>query len=75
MVDMDNLLKIFGTQKAMAEALDLPASTVGAWAQRGIPPRRYPQIILAAGARGVDLRYEHLAGLEPFPQIDAGEAA
>lgn len=68
---MEHLLTIWPTQKALAEDLGLPAPTVGAWAQRGIPPRRFVEIISAAKRRGHDLSFEQLMGLSIGAQTAA----
>ena len=61
---MDHLLKIWPTIGALASDLGLPYSTVAAWRLRGIPSKRFGQIISAAEARGHSLTYEELHAAE-----------
>jgi len=49
---MQKLLTIWPSMAALALDLGLPYPTVSAWNQRGIPRRRYRQIIAAARMRG-----------------------
>lgn len=49
---MQKLLTIWPSMAALAVDLGLPYPTVSAWNHRGIPRRRYRQIIAAAKARG-----------------------
>lgn len=44
----------------MAADLDLPYTTVQSWGERGIPARRYLDIIGAARKRGYELSFEAL---------------
>lgn len=57
---MKNLAHIWPTIAAMAEALGLPYQTVAAWPRRGIPHRRFPQIIAAANRAGHALSWDDL---------------
>lgn len=65
MVTMDRLREIWPTIRALADDLGEPYPTVQAWAHRGVPAKRYAQIIRAARKRGHDLTFEELAGLAP----------
>ena len=60
---MEHLLTIWPSQKALAADLGVPVPTVGSWAQRGIPARRFMEIIAAAKSRGVLLEFETLAAV------------
>lgn len=53
-------MQIWPTIADLAKDLDEPYSTVQSWRHRGIPARRFPQLIDAARARGVVLAYEEL---------------
>jgi hypothetical protein len=59
---MQRLLHIWPTIAALATDLGLPYPTVAAWVHRGIPARRYGQIIAAAKAAGHLLSFDDLAG-------------
>lgn len=52
---------IWPTWAALADDLGCAYPTVHAWSHRGIPPRRFGEIIRAATARGASLSYEALA--------------
>jgi hypothetical protein len=62
MAIMERLSHIWPTIASLADALGLPYPTVASWVSRGIPPRRYAQIIAAARAAGHSLSFEDLAG-------------
>lgn len=57
---MERLFDIWPTVAALAEALKLPVQTVYSWRSRGIPHRRFPELIAAAKSAGHDLTYEEL---------------
>lgn len=47
------------TVAGLSKAIEAPYQTVSAWKQRGsIPSDRWPQVIKAAGAQGIDLTLE-----------------
>lgn len=50
---------------ALAEDLGCSYPTVHAWSHRGIPPKRFGEIIQAAARRGVLLTFEMLSGAQP----------
>ncbi len=60
---MQNLSHIWPTSADLARDLGLPYPTVSAWRARGIPARRFADIVRAARRRGVVLTMEELAGL------------
>lgn len=62
------------TVPQLAEDLGVPYQTVRSWAARGIPPRRYAQIIAAARRRGHVLTFEELTGLQTTPHPDKDAA-
>lgn len=70
---MEKLLTIWPTIKALATDLGEPYQTVASWGQRGVPPRRYAQIIRAAREKGHNLTFEDLALLDTSEQ-DRGAA-
>lgn len=74
---MNKLLSIWPTVAAIADDLGLPYPTVAAWSQRGIPPRRFKQIIAAAEKRGKVLTFESLLEPdgEPAPPLSPEEDA
>lgn len=57
---MEQLNHIWPKCADLAADLGLPYSTVRSWADRGIPARRYLDIVLAAEARGHTLSFERL---------------
>ncbi|ODM47230.1 hypothetical protein A9320_23215 [Ruegeria sp. PBVC088] len=57
---MEILLNIWPSISELAKDLGEPYSTVQSWRHRGIPARRYPQLIEVAKRRGADLTYEEL---------------
>jgi predicted alpha/beta hydrolase len=59
---MQKLLQIWSNTAEIARALALPYQTVMSWNQRGVPARRYRQIIAAAARAGHTLTFEDLAG-------------
>lgn len=65
---MQMLTDIWPTWAELARDLGVPYPTVGSWAKRGLPPRRIPDIIRAAKARGKDLTFEALMPLTQQPR-------
>lgn len=59
---MEKIAHIWPNTGSLAKALGLPYQTVRSWALRGIPPRRYAQIVAAAQRQGHVLTFEYLAG-------------
>lgn len=59
---MEKLSHIWPKLADLADDLALPYPTVAAWVRRGIPARRFPQIIAAAQAKGHALTWETLLG-------------
>jgi hypothetical protein len=57
---MERLLQIWPTIADIASDLGEPYTTVQSWRHRGIPARRFPQVIEAARDRGAVLTYEEL---------------
>jgi hypothetical protein len=72
------LTEIWPTWAELARDLGVPYPTVASWPKRGLPPRRIPDIIRAAKARGKDLTFEVLMPLTqqptPTPQPEADAA-
>jgi len=62
MVTMKRLIEIWGTISGVAEALGRPYPTVQSWCHRGVPAKRFLEIIKAAEAAGYVVTLEHLAG-------------
>lgn len=56
---------IWPTWAALSEAIGVPYPTVHAWTHRGIPPRRFADIIAAARKIGVDLTFDDLHRVTP----------
>jgi len=63
---MKRITHIWPSAKDLAGDLGLPYPTVASWGQRGIPPRRFGEIIEAARRRGFVLTFEQLTA--PAPQ-------
>ena len=57
---MNVLLDIWPTWAALARDLKVPYPTVNSWSQRGIPPRRFREIIEAAKQHDALLTFDHL---------------
>lgn len=57
---MEKLLTIWPSISQLAQDLGEPYSTVQCWNVRGVPARRFPQLIQAAKKRGHALTYEEL---------------
>lgn len=57
---MERILQIWPTVGLLAEDLGLPYQTVMSWKARGVPPRRFQQIIQAAEKRGSVITFEEL---------------
>jgi len=70
---MDDLQKIWPTWSALADDLGLPYTTVQSWGARGVPPKRYFQVIEAAENRGHDLSFAQLATISE--RLRSGAAA
>ncbi|NEX45205.1 hypothetical protein [Pseudotabrizicola algicola] len=66
---MKNLIHIWPTVADLADDLGLPYQTVHSWTARGIPAKRYAEIITAARRKGHALSFEDLAG--PLDNEDA----
>lgn len=60
---MKQLSHIWPTVADLAEELGLPYQTVRSWVVRGIPPKRYAEIIGAARRKGHVVTFEELAGI------------
>ena len=53
---VDRIVKKFGTQSALADAISADQSTVAHWKKRGvIPARQQVAILAAAKERGIEL--------------------
>ncbi len=72
---MDNLKIIWPTWGDLAEDLGAPYPTVTSWLRRGIPARRYRDLIRAAEARGAHLTFDDLEGINAAILGGAQEAA
>lgn len=58
---MNRLLEIWGSTRGIAQHLDVPYPTVSSWVRRGIPGRRYVEIVKAARFDGHEVTLEQLA--------------
>lgn len=56
--------EIWPTWAALADDLGSSYPTVHSWSRRGLPPKRFAEIIQAAARRGVQITFEMLAGNE-----------
>jgi Bacteriophage CI repressor helix-turn-helix domain. len=55
----ERIISKFGTQDALATAIDVHQSAVAAWKKRGfIPARQQQRVLAAAVAKGIDLKPE-----------------
>lgn len=71
---MEHLTHIWPCAHDLAQDLDVPYQTVASWRRRGIPHRRFPEIIRAAAGRGHTLTYEYLTDPQAAaPQPEAAE--
>lgn len=68
---MDNFFEIWPRWSDLAADLGLPYSTVRSWADRGIPSRRFAQIVKAARAKGHDLSFETLVKLSDDMRMES----
>lgn len=57
---MERILEIWPTWADLAKDIGAPYPTVASWAQRGIPPRRYREIMVAAKGRDASLSFDDL---------------
>lgn len=75
---MERFLEIWPTWAELAKDIGAPYPTVNSWAQRGIPPRRFREVIAAAKDRGAAFGYDdleqvndHIASRKTTDQEDA----
>lgn len=62
----DDVIDDLGGTKATSDGLGLSLSTVSSWRERGIPPRRWPDIVRLADEKGKShITFEALAAVEP----------
>lgn len=59
---MEKLLTIWPSVAALATDLGLSYPTVHSWTHRGVPRKRYRQIIQAAASRGAKVSADDLLG-------------
>lgn len=73
---MKHLLEIWGDLSGISDALNLPYPTVTSWKRRGIPLRRFPEIIERARQHGVTLTFEmlHAANVASAETCEQGAA-
>lgn len=60
---MEKFHNIWPTWTALAADLGAPYPTVNSWGRRGIPHRRFRQIIDAAKTRGFEISHAWLEGV------------
>lgn len=61
----DSAIDALGGTGAVSSALGVPDSTVSTWRKRGIPPRRWSEMVRLAGERGCpQITFEALAALQ-----------
>ena len=77
MSSVQNVIKKFGSQTALAEALGKPQSTVQYWNKTGvIPPKWHPVILGAARDKNIQLSPQDLLpGAVELPATAAGQTA
>ena len=72
---MEQFHLIWPTWSELAGDLDAPYPTVNAWARRGIPHKRFRQIIDAAQGRGVEISHDWLEAINDLIAARAAKDA
>ena len=62
METISDIARAFGTQQAMADALDVPRGRVEQWCRRNsIPTKMFLRVVQVARDRDIDLTFDRLA--------------
>ncbi len=70
----DAAIDALGGTGAVSAALNLPASTISTWRARGIPPRRWSDVVRLAAEKGrTEVTFEALAEMTPREPIEPTE--